>query len=84
MQKGKTPSLLSMSFGHPRKQEVYRISNCKRCNSILVKHTNCYIIPSLINGRSVHKRFCKECILAIVRKSQDELSKALTDFSDDD
>lgn len=74
MPKGKTPSLLSMSLGRPKKIEVLRESHCKRCKLAISKIQECFVIPTHKNGRSVEKRYCRECMQGIMSQTYKELS----------
>lgn len=72
-QKGKTPSLITMSTGKPTLHTCGRTTLCERCGKEVATGTACFQIPKMKNGFTTRPIFCMECTFAIVLKTKTDI-----------
>jgi hypothetical protein len=75
--KGPTPSLIGSTLGTPRKCQVDGKSHCKRCDSAILKGTECYEIPQLGGSFNSPRRYCDGCFRSILEKTKADLDALL-------
>lgn len=73
MPKGKTPSLIGGSNGRPDIVTAKKKCSCSRCEAIIQKDSKCADIPKLRKPFSSSKRFCLECLRAILVQSDNDI-----------
>ena len=73
--KGPVPSLIGSSNGKPKRVEVLRKSECRRCKKELFKGDNCVEIPKVGGAHTNQKRYCDECYKAILDKTEKDLNE---------
>ena len=73
--RGKTPSLLSGSNGHPKIVIAKRSRTCSRCSAKLAKGVEYCEIPRMSTGFINKKPFCISCIKLIIAKTREDLDK---------
>lgn len=75
MPKGKTPSLIGLSNGRPKRDIVKRASKCSRCDEDLSMGETCYQIPKAGNGFNSARRYCMNCYCKILEQTQKDLEE---------
>jgi hypothetical protein len=73
--KGKTPSLIGLSNGRPKRVIVERKCVCFRCESDIENGQECYGIPKIQGGFTVLKRYCKACFENILQQTYKDLEE---------
>ena len=73
--RGTVPSLIGSSNGKPKRVDVLRKSECKRCGKDLFKGDNCVEIPKVGGAHTNQKRYCDDCYKAILDKTEKDLNE---------
>ena len=73
--KGRTPSLISLNNGNPKKAEVRRKSICTRCKRDIESGVDCFEISRIISGFKQSRRYCKICFTNIIQQTEKDLEK---------
>ncbi len=76
--RGKTPSLIGLSNGRPKKVEVKAKSECFRCGCAIHVGQDCFGIPKGGSGFSSLKRYCSSCFKKIIDQTQKDLEELRT------
>lgn len=70
--KGKTPTLISGSSGHPSLAQAQKTRKCIRCKEIISSGDKLFEIPK-IGGFSNKKAFCMCCFKDVLNQTQKDL-----------
>ena len=71
--KGKTPSLMSMSTGKPKRHSCGKATPCNRCKEQIPKGESCFVIPKLRNGFTEKPIHCDNCVALIIEQTKSDL-----------